>query len=83
MRPIWHVRNSAGYGYELDSDEASSPTRIREPLRPRFPMARAFSEEIYIRLLIHLVSEVDILANHVFMPAMATRQDVYCDSHSS
>lgn len=71
-----------GYGYELDSDEASSLTRIWEPLRPRFLMARAFSEEIYTQLLIHLVSEADILADHVFTPVMATGQDVHCDSHS-
>jgi hypothetical protein len=71
-----------GYGYELASDEASSLTRIWEPLCPRFPMAQAFSEETYNHLLIHLVSEADILADHVFAPAMATQRDVHCDSRS-
>ncbi len=71
-----------GYGYELASDDASSLTRIWEPLCPRFPMAQAFNEETYSHLLIHLVSEADILADHVFTPAMATKRDVHCDSHS-
>jgi len=55
-----------GYGYELTSDDASSLTRIWEPLCVRFPMAQAFNEETYNHLLIHLVSEADILADHVF-----------------
>lgn len=71
-----------GYGYELDSDEASSLIHIWEPLCPRFPMAQAFSEETYTQLLIHLVSEADILADHVFTPNMATNRDVHCDTHS-
>jgi HD-like signal output (HDOD) protein len=71
-----------GYGYELASDDASSLTRIWEPLCSRFPMAQAFNEETYSHLLIHLVSEADILADHVFTPAMATKRDVHCDSHS-
>ena len=75
-------RLGMGYGYELASDDASSLTRIWEPLCPRFPMAQAFNEETYSHLLIHLVSEADILADHVFTPAMATKRDVHCDSHS-
>ena len=71
-----------GYGYELASDDASSLTRIWEPLCPRFPMAQAFSEETYTHLLIHLVSEADILADQVFTPTMATKRDVHCQSHS-
>ncbi len=71
-----------GYGYELASDDASSLTRIWEPLCSRFPMAQAFNEETYSHLLIHLVSEADILADHVFTPAMATKRDLHCDSHS-
>jgi HD-like signal output (HDOD) protein len=69
-----------GYGYELESDGASSLLRIWEPLCPRFPMARAFSEETCTQLLIHLVSEADILADHVFTPSMAAGQAVFCDS---
>jgi HD-like signal output (HDOD) protein len=61
-----------GYGYELASDEASSLERIWEPLCPRFPLARKFHEDTYTQLLIHLVSEADVLADHVFTPAMAT-----------
>ena len=45
-------------------------------------MAQAFKEEAYNHLLIHLVSEADILADHVFTPTMATKRDVHCDSHS-
>jgi HD-like signal output (HDOD) protein len=71
-----------GYGYELESAESASLTRIWEPLCPRFPMARAYSEETYTQLLIHLVSEADILADHVFTPHMATAQEVHCDGHS-
>jgi HD-like signal output (HDOD) protein len=71
-----------GYGYEFGSGEASSLRNIWEPLCPRFPMARAFSDETYTQLLIHLVSEADILADHVFTPTMATGHDVHCDSHS-
>ncbi|HEV2102914.1 MAG TPA: HDOD domain-containing protein [Candidatus Acidoferrum sp.] len=71
-----------GYGYELASDEATSLERIWEPLCPRFPMARAFSEAAYTQLLIHYVSEADILADHVFTPTMGVRHDVHCDSHS-
>lgn len=71
-----------GYGYELESDESASLTRIWEPLCPRFPMARAYSEETYTQFLIHLVSEADILADHVFTPRMATAQEVHCDAHS-
>jgi HD-like signal output (HDOD) protein len=71
-----------GYGYELGSDEAASLSRIWKLLVPRFPLARAFREETYTQLLIHLVSEADILADHVFTPNMTTRNDVHCDSHS-
>jgi HD-like signal output (HDOD) protein len=71
-----------GYGYELASDDASSLTRIWEPLCARFPVAQAFKEEAYNHLLIHLVSQADILADHVFTPTMATKRDVPCDSHS-
>jgi HD-like signal output (HDOD) protein len=71
-----------GYGYEIASDEASSLTRIWEPLGARYPRARSFSEETYTHLLIHLVSEADILAGHVFTPTMHTSHDVHCDSHS-
>ena len=71
-----------GYGYELASDDASSLTRIWEPLCARFPMAQAFKEEAYNHLLIHLVSQADILADHVFTPTMATKRDLHCDSHS-
>lgn len=69
-----------GYGYELAADEAASPTRIWEPLCPRFPMARAFSEGTYTQLLIRLVSEAGILADHVFTPNMAIGQAVHCDT---
>jgi hypothetical protein len=41
-----------------------------------------FREETYTQLLIHLVSEADLLADHVFTPTMATGQNVHCDSHS-
>ena len=71
-----------GYGYELASDEASSLKNIWEPLRPRFTQAQALSEETYTHLLIHLVSEAGILADQVFTPNMATKQDVHCDIHS-
>jgi HD-like signal output (HDOD) protein len=71
-----------GYGYELASDDASSLARIWEPLCPRFPMAQAFNEETYSHLLIHLVSEADILADHVFTPAMASKPRVHCDAKS-
>jgi HD-like signal output (HDOD) protein len=71
-----------GYGYELASDESSSLIRIWEPLCPRFPLAMKFREETYTQLLIHLVSEADLLADHVFTPTMATGQHVHCDSHS-
>lgn len=71
-----------GYGYELASDESTSLSRIWEPLCPRFPLAMKFREEIYTQLLIHLVSEADLLADHVFAPAMAAGQHVYCDSDS-
>lgn len=71
-----------GYGYELAADEASSLERIWEPLCPRFPLARKFQEETYTHLLIHLVSEADILADHVFTPTMSTGQHIHCDSHS-
>ncbi len=64
-----------GYGYELASNEATSLTRIWEPLGARHSLARSFSEETYTHLLIHLVSEADILADHVFTPAMATKHD--------
>lgn len=71
-----------GYGYELTSDESSSLVRIWEPLCSRFPLATKFREETYIQLLIHLVSEADLLADHVFTPTMATGQHVHCDSHT-
>lgn len=71
-----------GYGYELESGDSASLTRIWEPLCPRFPMAQAYSEETYTQLLIHLVSEADILADHVFTPHMATAEEVHCDTHS-
>jgi len=45
-------------------------------------MAQAFKEEAYNHLLIHLVSQADILADHIFTPTMATKRDVPCDSHS-
>lgn len=66
-----------GYGYELASDEATSLARIWEPLCSRFPVARAFSEATYTQLLIHHVSEADILADHVFTPIMATHHNVH------
>jgi HD-like signal output (HDOD) protein len=71
-----------GYGYELASDEAASLIRIWEPLGAQFLRARTYSEETYTHLLIHLVSEADILADHVFTPTMHTSRDVHCDSHS-
>lgn len=72
-----------GYGYELASDESSSLVRIWEPLCQRFPLAMKFQEETYTQLLIRLVSEADLLADHVFTPTMATGQPTHCDSHSS
>jgi len=71
-----------GYGYELQSDQAASLAQIWEPLCPRFPLARAFSEETYTQLLVQLVSEADLLANHVLTPHMSTERDVHCDTHS-
>ncbi len=71
-----------GYGYEPPSDEAASLTRVWEPLCPRFPLARAFSEVTYTQLMTHLVSEADVLANHVLTPNMTTDHDVHCDTHS-
>jgi HD-like signal output (HDOD) protein len=61
-----------GYGYELDSDESSSLVRIWEPLWRRFPLEMKFREEAYTQLLTNLVSEAELLADHVFTPAMAT-----------
>jgi HD-like signal output (HDOD) protein len=72
-----------GYGYELASDESSSLVRIWEPLCLRFPVAKNFREETYTQLFIHLVSEADLLADHVFTPTMATGKHVPCDSHLS
>lgn len=45
-------------------------------------MAQVFSEETYTQLLIHLVSEADILADRVFTPHMATNRDVHCGTRS-
>lgn len=61
-----------GYGYELDLGEASSLARIWETLKPRFPMARAFTEESFTKLFIHLAFEAEKLADHVFTPVMTT-----------
>jgi hypothetical protein len=61
-----------GYGYELASDESSSLARIWEPLCLRFPLAKNFREETYTQLFIHLVSEADLLADHIFTPTTAT-----------
>lgn len=72
-----------GYGYELASDDSSSLARIWEPLYQRFPLARKFQEETYTNLLIHLVSEADLLADHVFTPAMAADQSTHYDFHST
>jgi len=72
-----------GYGYELASDESSSLVRIWEPLSLHFPLAKNLQEETCTQLLIHLVSEADLLADHVFTPTMTTGQNIHCDSHSS
>ncbi|HET7108501.1 MAG TPA: HDOD domain-containing protein [Candidatus Acidoferrum sp.] len=71
-----------GYGYELQSDGAASLTRVWEPLCPRFPLARAFSEATYTQLLIHLVSEAEVLASQVLTPNISAEHDVHCGSHS-
>jgi HD-like signal output (HDOD) protein len=62
-----------GYGYELDSVEASSLPRIWETLGERFPLSRSIPEANYFELLRHLVSEAEKLADRVFTPVMATR----------
>jgi hypothetical protein len=72
-----------GYGYEIASNESSSLVQIWEPLCLRFPLAKKFQEETYTQLLIHLVSEADLLADHVFTPTMATGHNTHCDCHSS
>jgi HD-like signal output (HDOD) protein len=70
-----------GYGYELACDESNSLAQIWEPLCVRFPLARKFQEETYTQLLIHLVSEADLLADHVFTPAMTTGPNTHCGCH--
>jgi len=62
-----------GYGYELDSGEASSLPLVWEPLCERFPIARSFTEANYSDLLRHLVAEAEKLGDQVFTPVMAAR----------
>lgn len=61
-----------GYGYEPELGEAGFLPRIWETLLPRFPIARAFSEETCTKLLVHLASSAESLAEHVFTPVMTT-----------
>jgi HD-like signal output (HDOD) protein len=60
-----------GYGYELESSEASSLGQIWEPLKLQFSTARGYGEADYTRVLCKLASEANELADHVFTPAMA------------
>jgi len=61
-----------GYGYEIDSPEASSLPRIWESLAERFPIARSFTETTLCDLLQHLAGEAEKLADTVFTPVMTT-----------
>ena len=61
-----------GYGYEPELGEAGELPRIWETLVPRFPTARAFNEESALRLLTHLASAAEGLAEHKFTPVVTT-----------
>jgi HD-like signal output (HDOD) protein len=62
-----------GYGYQPDPQEETSLPHIWKNLGTRFPIARSLREETFSELVVHLISEAEKLADHVFTPVMSTR----------